>query len=156
MLEEAKFDAQKTMYEMVRSGRQMKPEMINNIIKLEEIKAHDKFYLEMGFEDEELDINIERQGLKDDEALKEVFDTWAKKSADWLQLKSDEAKEMRAKMQEYREAQEKEAAKKEAEKKEVVEVEGEGEKKEEVEVEKEVEVEAEKVEEKVEETVEEK
>jgi len=153
MLEEAKFDAQKTMYEMVRSGRQMKPEMINNIIKLEEIKAHDKFYLEMGFEDEELDINIERQGLKDDEALKEVFDTWAKKSADWLQLKSDEAKEMRAKMQEYREAQEKEAAKKEAEKKEeVVEVE----KKEEVEVEKKEEVEAEKVEEKVEETVEEK
>jgi len=154
MLEEAKFDAQKTMYEMVRSGRQMKPEMINNIIKLEEIKAHDKFYLEMGFEDEELDINIERQGLKDDEALKEVFDTWAKKSADWLQLKSDEAKEMRAKMQEYREAQEKEAAKKEAEKKEVVEVEAE--KKEEVEVEKVEEVEAEKVEEKVEETVEEK
>jgi len=149
MLEEAKFDAQKTMYEMVRSGRQMKPEMINNIIKLEEIKAHDKFYLEMGFEDEELDINIERQGLKDDEALKEVFDTWAKKSADWLQLKSDEAKEMRAKMQEYREAQEKEAAKKEAEKKEEV-VEAEAEKKVE-------EVEAEKVEvEKVEETVEEK
>jgi len=153
MLEEAKFDAQKTMYEMVRSGRQMKPEMINNIIKLEEIKAHDKFYLEMGFEDEELDINIERQGLKDDEALKEVFDTWAKKSADWLQLKSDEAKEMRAKMQEYREAQEKEAAKKEAEKKEEVVVEAE--KKEEVE--KVEEVEAEKVEvEKVEETVEEK
>jgi len=26
--------------------------MINNIIKLEEIKAHDKFFLEMGFEDE--------------------------------------------------------------------------------------------------------
>ena len=156
MLEEAKFDAQKTMYEMVRSGRQMKPEMINNIIKLEEIKAHDKFYLEMGFEDEELDINIERQGLKDDEALKEVFDTWAKKSADWLQLKSDEAKEMRAKMQEYREAQEKEAAKKEAEKKEEV-VEAEAEKKvEEVEVEKKEEVEVEKVEEKVEETVEEK
>jgi len=148
MLEEAKFDAQKTMYEMVRSGRQMKPEMINNIIKLEEIKAHDKFYLEMGFEDEELDINIERQGLKDDEALKEVFDTWAKKSADWLQLKSDEAKEMRAKMQEYREAQEKEAAKKEAEKKEEV-VEAEAEKKEDK-------VEVEKVEEKVEETVEEK
>ena len=41
----------------------MKPEMINNIIKLEEIKAHDKFFLEMGFEDEDLELNIKRLNL---------------------------------------------------------------------------------------------
>lgn len=97
-LEGAKYDAQQTMYELVRQGRSLKPEMINNIIKLEEIKAHDKFFLEMGFEDEQLDLNIQKQNLKDDKEILAVFETWAQKSADWLQEKSDEAKELSAKM----------------------------------------------------------
>jgi hypothetical protein len=94
------------MYDMVRSGRQMKPEMINNIIKLEEIKAHDKFFLEMGFEDEDLELNIKRLNLKEDPDILELYATWTKKSADWLKAKADETKAHAEKMREFKAAQE--------------------------------------------------
>jgi hypothetical protein len=44
-LEKAKFEAQQKMYELVRR-QQLPPGVINNVIKAEEMRAQDLFYIE--------------------------------------------------------------------------------------------------------------
>jgi len=62
-LELAKFEAQKKMYEFVRSQR-VAPQMINAVIKVEKLKADDVFFNETGIEEEDVEPSIKRMDLE--------------------------------------------------------------------------------------------
>lgn len=89
-LEAAKFEAQKKMYEFVRSQR-VAPQMINAVIKVEKLKADDHFFNETGIEEEDVEPNIKRLGLEEsDEEFKGIIEEFKKKSDDYLATKKDE------------------------------------------------------------------
>lgn len=58
-LENAKYEAQLKMYEMVRTQR-IPPQMINAIIKVEKLKADDEFFNAFGIEEEDVEPSIKR------------------------------------------------------------------------------------------------
>lgn len=53
------------MYNLVRAQR-LDPNIINSVIKTEELKAGDKFFSEMGFEESDVEPNMKRLGLEQD------------------------------------------------------------------------------------------
>ena len=76
-LEAAKFEAQKKMYEFVRSQR-VAPQMINAVIKVEKLKADDHFFNETGIEEEDVEPSIKRLGLEEDEEFKTIIEEFKK------------------------------------------------------------------------------
>jgi hypothetical protein len=88
-LEAAKFEAQKKMYEFVRSQR-VAPQMINAVIKVEKLKADDHFFNETGIEEEDVEPSIKRLDLEKDEEFKAIIEEYKKKSDDFLASKKDE------------------------------------------------------------------
>ena len=88
-IEAAKFEAQKKMYDFVRSQR-VAPQMINAVIKVEKLKADDHFFNETGIEEEDVEPNLKRLGLEEEEDFKAVFDEFKKKSDEFLASKKDE------------------------------------------------------------------
>jgi hypothetical protein len=89
LLEAAKFEAQKKMYQFVRESK-VAPQMINAVIKVEKLKADDKFFNETGIEEEDVEPNLKRLGLEEDEEFKAIVAEWQKKSDDFLASKKDE------------------------------------------------------------------
>ena len=88
-LEAAKLEAQKKMYEFVRSQR-IAPQMINAVIKVEKLKADDHFFNETGIEEEDVEPSIKRLGLEEDEEFKAIVEEFKKKSDEFLASKKDE------------------------------------------------------------------
>ena len=88
-LEQAKFEAQKKMYEFVRTQR-VAPQMINAVIKVEKLKADDHFFNETGIEEEDVEPSIKRLNLENDEEFKAIIEEYKKKSEDFLASRKDE------------------------------------------------------------------
>lgn len=88
-LEAAKFEAQKKMYEFVRSQR-VAPQMINAVIKVEKLKADDHFYNETGIEEEDVEPSIKRLNLEEEEEFKAIIEEFKQKSEAFLESKKDE------------------------------------------------------------------
>ena len=88
-LEQAKFEAQKKMYEFVRTQR-VAPQMINAVIKVEKLKADDHFFNETGIEEEDVEPSIKRLNLENDEEFKAIIEEFKKKSEDFLASRKDE------------------------------------------------------------------
>ena len=114
-LENAKFEAQKKMYEFVRTQK-VAPQMINAVIKVEKLKADDHFFNETGIEEEDVEPSIKRLGLEDDAEFKEIIEEFKKKSEEFLASKKDETAQMMQKAQAARAAMQAKAAAKKAEK----------------------------------------
>jgi len=89
LLEAAKFEAQKKMYDFVRTQR-VAPQMINAVIKVEKLKADDKFFNETGIEEEDVEPNIKRLNLEEDEEFKAIIQDYKTKSDEFLASKKDE------------------------------------------------------------------
>ena len=89
LMEDAKFEAQKKMYDFVRTQR-VAPQMINAVIKVEKLKADDRFFNETGIEEEDVEPNIKRLNLEEDEEFKAIIEEYKKKSDDFLASKKDE------------------------------------------------------------------
>jgi len=89
LLEAAKFEAQKKMYDFVRTQR-VAPQMINAVIKVEKLKADDRFFNETGIEEEDVEPNIKRLNLEEDEEFKGIIEEYKKMSDDFLASKKDE------------------------------------------------------------------
>jgi len=100
-LEAAKFEAQKKMYEFVRSQR-VAPQMINAVIKVEKLKADDHFFNETGIEEEDVEPSIKRLNLEEDDDFKAIIDEFKQQSDEFLASKKDETAAM---MQKARAAQ---------------------------------------------------
>jgi len=92
-LEAAKFEAQKKMYEFVRSQR-VAPQMINAVIKVEKLKADDNFFNETGIEEEDVEPSLKRLNLEEDEEFKAIVEEYKKLSDDFLASKKDETAAM--------------------------------------------------------------
>lgn len=114
-LEAAKFEAQKKMYEFVRTQR-VAPQMINAVIKVEKLKADDHFFNETGIEEEDVEPSIKRLEMEEDEDFKAIIEEYKKMSDDFLASKKDETAAMMQKARAAKEAMEL-AKKKKAEKK---------------------------------------
>ena len=76
-LEAAKFEAQKKMYELVKTQR-VAPQMVNAVIQVEKLKADDHFFNETGIEEEDVEPSIKRLGLEEDEELKAIQEEFKK------------------------------------------------------------------------------
>jgi len=85
-LENAKFEAQKKMYEFVRTQR-VAPQMINAVIKVEKLKADDHFFNETGIEEEDVEPSIKRLELEEDQEFKDIIEEYKKKSDEFLASK---------------------------------------------------------------------
>ena len=92
-LENAKFEAQKKMYEFVRTQR-VAPQMINAVIKVEKLKADDHFFNETGIEEEDVEPSIKRLELEEDQEFKDIIEEFKKKSDEFLASKKDETAQM--------------------------------------------------------------
>lgn len=92
-LENAKFEAQKKMYEFVRTQR-VAPQMINAVIKVEKLKADDHFFNETGIEEEDVEPSIKRLDMEDDDEFKAVIEEFKVKSEEFLKSKQDETAAM--------------------------------------------------------------
>ena len=102
-LENAKFEAQKKMYEFVKTQK-VAPQMINAVIKVEKLKADDHFFNETGIEEEDVEPSVKRLELEEDPEFKEIIEEFKKKSEDFLAAKKDETAQMMQKAQEARAA----------------------------------------------------
>jgi hypothetical protein len=100
-LEMAKFEAQKKMYEFVRSQR-VAPQMINAVIKVEKLKADDVFFNDTGIEEEDVEPSIKKLDLENDDEFKAIIEEFKTKSDEFLASKKDETAAM---MQKARAAQ---------------------------------------------------
>ena len=92
-LEQAKFEAQKKMYEFVRTQK-VAPQMINAVIKVEKLKADDHFFNETGIEEEDVEPSIKRLNLEEDQEFKDIIEEYKKKSDEFLASKKDETAQM--------------------------------------------------------------
>jgi len=88
-LEQSKFEAQKKMYEFVRSQR-VAPQMINAVIKVEKLKADDHFFNETGIEEEDVEPSIKRLDLENADDFKAVIEEFKQKSDEFLASRKDE------------------------------------------------------------------
>lgn len=98
LLEAAKFEAQKKMYEFVRTQK-VAPQMINAVIKVEKLKADDKFFNETGIEEEDVEPNIKRMDLEKDDEFKAIIEQYKKESEEFLASKKDETAEILKKVE---------------------------------------------------------
>jgi len=99
LMEVAKFEAQQKMYELVRRQR-LAPDAVNQIIKFEEIKAGDLFFIETGIEESQVEPSLEALKMKEDPEFTDIIKEFEKKSAEYLTAKKLETEEMVKKSQE--------------------------------------------------------
>lgn len=92
-LEQLKFEAQKTMYNLVR-GKRVHQSMIDGVIRIEKMKADDTFFNEFGYEEFDVDPNIEKLNLEEDADYKKILDDYAEKSKKYLEERQDETAKM--------------------------------------------------------------
>ena len=78
------------MYAIVKS-QQMPPEMINTVILFEKDRADDQFWVETGFEEEDVEKAIVTLKLENDPQLKKIKEEWEAKSKAYLQERAQEA-----------------------------------------------------------------
>lgn len=98
-LEQLKFDAQKTMYELVR-GKRIHQSMIDGVIRIEKMKADDTFFNEFSYEEFDVEPNVQKLNLEEDEEYKKILADYAQKSKEYLEKRQDEtAKLMKAQQQ---------------------------------------------------------
>lgn len=71
------------MYQIVRS-QQMPSEMINTVILFEKDKADDTFWVETGFEEEDVESAIKALKMDDDTELMKIKTEWEAKSKEYL------------------------------------------------------------------------
>lgn len=93
LMEVAKFEAQKKMYELVRRQR-LPADAINQIIKIEEVKAGDQFFNDTGIEENMVEPGILRLNLQEDAEFKAIIKEFEVKSAEYLEAKKLETEEM--------------------------------------------------------------
>jgi len=79
LLEKAKFEAQQKMYELVRR-QQLPPHVINTVIKSEELRAQDLFFNMTQIEECDIEPNIERLELIEDQSFKDIIADYAQQS----------------------------------------------------------------------------
>ena len=104
------------MYDFVRAQK-VAPQMINAVIKVEKLKADDAFYNETGIEEEDIEPNIKRLNLEEDEEFKAIIEEYKVKSDEFLASKKDETAAMLKKIEAAKKAaleQKKAAAEKKA------------------------------------------
>lgn len=75
-LEQLKFDAQKTMYELVR-GKRIHQSMIDGVIRIEKMKADDTFFNEFSYEEFDVEPNVQKLNLEEDEEYKKILADYA-------------------------------------------------------------------------------
>lgn len=83
------------MYNLVR-GKRIHQSMIDGVIRIEKMKADDTFFNEFGYEESDVDPNIERLGLEEDADYKKILDESAEKSKKYLEERQDETAKMMA------------------------------------------------------------
>lgn len=84
--------------------QQMPPEMINSVIMFEKEQADDSFWLKTEAEEEDVDHNIKRLDLENDDTYKKIQQEWKEKSEKFLAERQAEAAEQQAKAKERQEA----------------------------------------------------
>jgi len=72
-------------------SQQMPPEMINTVILFEKDRADDQFWVETGFEEEDVEKAIVTLKLENDPQLKKIKEEWEAKSKAYLQERAQEA-----------------------------------------------------------------
>ena len=97
-LENSKFEAQKKMYEIVRSQK-VAPQMINAIIKVEKMRSDDIFFNETGIEEEDVEPSVKRLNMTEDPEYKAIIEEFTKMSQDFLSSKKDETMALMAEAQ---------------------------------------------------------
>lgn len=98
-IEELKFEAQKTMYMLVRSNR-VAGNMVNGVIKIEKLKADDIFFNEFGFEEYDVEPNVFKLGLDKDPEYLAIVNEFSEASNKYLSERKDETAKMMALAQE--------------------------------------------------------
>lgn len=86
------------MYDFVRAQK-VAPQMINAVIKVEKLKADDAFFNETGIEEEDIEPNIKKLNLEEDEEFKAIIEEFKVKSDDFLSNKQDETAAMLKKIE---------------------------------------------------------
>jgi len=102
-LEQLKFEAQKTMYNLVR-GKRIHQSMIDGVIRIEKMKADDTFFNEFGYEEFDVEPNVDKLKLEEDEDYKKILEEYANKSKTYLEERQDETAKMMAAQKEKMEA----------------------------------------------------
>jgi len=92
-LEQLKFEAQKTMYNLVR-GKRIHQSMIDGVIRIEKMKADDTFFNEFGYEEFDVEPNVEKLKLEDDADYKKILEDYADKSKKYLEERQDQTAKM--------------------------------------------------------------
>jgi hypothetical protein len=93
ILEKSKFEAQQKMYELVRR-QQLPPGIINNVIKAEEMRAQDLFFVETGIEECDIEPNLERLDMMKDPEFLAIINEYSQKSQSYLSTKKGETEAM--------------------------------------------------------------
>lgn len=78
------------MYAIVRK-QNMPAEMINSVINFEKEKADDQFYIETGFEEEDVEHSVKALKLMEDPDLKKITSEYEEKSRIFLEQRKAEA-----------------------------------------------------------------
>lgn len=89
------------MYELVRR-QQLPPNIINTVIKSEELRAQDLFFNETGIEECDVEPNIERLELIEDPDFKAIIEEFSQRSKDYLNNKKAETEAMVEKARQIR------------------------------------------------------
>jgi len=74
------------MYELVRTQK-MQPQMVNAVIQMEKLKADDVFFNQTGIEEADIEPNIQRLNLDQDEEFNAILEEFKKLSDDFLTSK---------------------------------------------------------------------
>ena len=74
------------MYELVRTQK-MQPQMVNAVIQMEKLKADDVFFNQTGIEEADIEPNIQRLNLDQDEEFNAILEEYKKLSDDFLTSK---------------------------------------------------------------------
>ena len=74
------------MYELVRTQK-MQPQMVNAVIQMEKLKADDVFFNQTGIEEADIEPNIQRLNLEQDEEFNAILEEFKKLSDDFLTSK---------------------------------------------------------------------
>lgn len=108
-LEQAKLEAQKKMYMIVKTQK-LQPQMINALIKVEKLKADDMFFNDTNIEEEDVEPSIKRLDMEKDEAYTTIIEKYAALSKAFLEEKKVETEKFReAQMKAMKEMQAKKA-----------------------------------------------
>eukprot|EP00351_Strombidinopsis_sp_SopsisLIS2011_P003583 CAMPEP_0116876172 /NCGR_PEP_ID=MMETSP0463-20121206/8182_1 /TAXON_ID=181622 /ORGANISM="Strombidinopsis sp, Strain SopsisLIS2011" /LENGTH=404 /DNA_ID=CAMNT_0004522647 /DNA_START=425 /DNA_END=1639 /DNA_ORIENTATION=- len=105
-LEQLKFEALED-YVQPCQKQAYRLNMIDGVIRIEKMKADDTFFNEFGFEEFDVEPNVEKLKLEDEEDYKKILEKYAEESKTYLATKQDETAKMIAHQQEmYKKAME--------------------------------------------------